>query len=470
MKTNYQKLGFKCGLELHQQLEGKKLFCNCLAINSDKQPDIKVERKLRAVAGELGMIDEAALHEMQKGKTFLYQSNSEDTCLIEYDEEPPMPINKELVKTALQIAVMLDAKIVDEIQVMRKTVVDGSNTTGFQRTALIARDGFIKTSKGRVNIPIICLEEEAAQKIKETKEHTIYSLDRLGIGLIEIGTAPDIKDPEHAKETAEKLGLILRSTGKCKRGIGTIRQDVNVSIKGHPRIEIKGFQELKSIPKILEYEVKRQLKELKNNPEPHVRKAEKNLTTIFLRPMPGSARMYPETDVLPVKPDLSGIKKIETINEKIEKYEKQGLNIELAKQLAKSPYSDMFENFTKKFKNIKPAFIASTLISTLKEIKRKFNADVEKLTDKEFEEIFNYLNKGKISKDIVMDVIIDYSNNKFDIDKYASAPKADLEKEIKAIIGKKPGLSIGAYMGLIMAKYKGKVDGKKAMEILKNLS
>ena len=143
MEIDYQKLGFKCGIEIHQQLSGKKLFCRCPAINSNEEPDIKVERKLRAVAGELGEIDQAALHEMQKGKTFLYQSNSEDTCLIEYDEEPPMPINKELIKTALQIATMLNAKIVDEIQVMRKTVVDGSNTSGFQRTALTARDGFI---------------------------------------------------------------------------------------------------------------------------------------------------------------------------------------------------------------------------------------------------------------------------------------------------------------------------------------
>ena len=166
-KIDYEKIGFKCGLEIHQQLEGKKLFCNCPTINSDKESDVKFERKLRAVAGETGEIDIAARHEMEKGKYFVYESDSADTCLVEFDEMPPYSISQNALDTTLKVALLLNAKIIDEIQIMRKIVVDGSNVAGFQRTALIARNGFVESSSGKVKIPTICLEEEAAQKIKE---------------------------------------------------------------------------------------------------------------------------------------------------------------------------------------------------------------------------------------------------------------------------------------------------------------
>jgi Glu-tRNA(Gln) amidotransferase subunit E-like FAD-binding protein len=466
---DYNKLGFKCGIEIHQQLEGKKLFCDCFTLNSSEKTDVKVIRRLRAVAGETGEVDVAAKHEMKKGKQFIYVSDSNDTCLVEYDEEPPKPINKRALDVALQVALLLNANIVDEIQVMRKTVVDGSNTSGFQRTTLVAADGYIETSLGKVRIANICLEEEAAQKLKEDSESVTYRLDRLGIPLIEIGTEADIKSAEHAKEVAAYLGMVLRSTGGCKRGIGTIRQDVNVSIKGHPRVEIKGFQDLKSMIKIIENETERQIKEKKA--ESHVRKANSDGTTTFLRPMPGAARMYPETDCIPIeitKNMLDKIGTVELISDKTEKLvEKHSITQDLAKGLVKANKLAMFESFVGKFRKVKPAFIASTLVSTVKEIKRKFSIDVEQLTEKEFEEIFSYLDNGKISKDVVMDVLIDYAKGKFDLDKYAAASDKDIEKEIKKIVESKKGLSIGAYMGMVMAKFKGKIDGKKAMEILK---
>ena len=181
MELDYESLGFKCGLEIHQQLEGKKLFCGCPTLNSDKEPDIKVERKLRAVVGETGEVDIAAQFEMSKNKKFIYEGNSEDVCILETDDEPPHELNKESLEIALKVALLLNAKIVDEIQVMRKTVVDGSNVSGFQRTALIAMDGHIDSPEGKISITTICLEEEAAQKLEEGKDFVRYRLDRLGI-------------------------------------------------------------------------------------------------------------------------------------------------------------------------------------------------------------------------------------------------------------------------------------------------
>ena len=463
---DYKKLGFRCGLEIHQQLEGKKLFCDCPTLNSREKPDIYFERRLRAVVGETGEIDIAAKYEMEKSKKFIYEADSRDCCLVEMDEEPPHSINKEAVDVVLQVALMLKAKIVDEIQVMRKTVIDGSNVSGFQRTALIAYDGIIETSKGNVRIPIVCLEEEAAQKIGETKEHTKYRIDRLGIPLIEIATDTDIKDNYHAKEVAEKIGMILRSTGKVKRGIGTIRQDVNVSIKGKSRVEMKGFQDLRSIPNVIEKEVKRQLKLGKHSPE--VRKVNSDGTTTYLRPMPGEARMYPETDVIPLKVSIKDIADApELIREKAKRFEKLGLNKDLANYFAKNK-ADVFEDAVKRFKNLKPSYIAS-IFTSLKDISKKYDIDANKLTDEVVLNALCSLDKGDIAKTAVPSALEDYSKGKFDVKKYKSASKRDLEKEIKKIVEEKPGLSIGAYMGIIMGKHKGKVDGKTVMEILKKV-
>ncbi len=470
---DYEKLGFKCGIEIHQQLKGKKLFCGCPTLNSDKKPDIEVRRRLRAVAGETGKVDVAAAHEMRKGKEMIYISNSEDSCLVEYDEEPPQPINLDALHTTLKIALLLNAKIIDEIQVMRKTVVDGSNTSGFQRTCLVAKNGFIDTSMGKVGITNICLEEEAAQKVKEDNDSITYKLDRLGIPLIEIGTDASIKSPEHAKEVAAYLGMVLRSTGGCKRGIGTIRQDVNISIRGGARTEIKGFQDLRSIARVIENEVKRQSKLIKEKKKikEEVRKAEPDFATSFLRPMPGAARMYPETDVEPIRISMDMTRNIELpelISEKTEKTAKKyNISHDLAKALAKNKRLDTFKKFADKFPDIKPAFIATTLSSTLKEIERKYETNTDNLTDREFEEIFSYLDKGKISKDVVLDVIIDYAKGKFNLDRYSAISDEELEKQIKQIVDSNKGQSIGAYMGIVMKKFKGKVDGKKAMELLK---
>ncbi len=260
---DYTKIGLKCGIEIHQQLEGRKLFCDCPTTLRDDKPDFIIRRKLRAVAGEHGGIDVAATQEQLKGKEFVYQGYKDTTCLVETDSEPPHELNQEALYTTLQLCKSVKAKVSPIVQVMRKTVVDGSNTSGFQRTALIARGGEIEISEGKVRIENISLEEDAGKIISESHDEKVYRLDRLGIPLIEIGTAPDIKTPEQCQKTAEKIGMFLRSLPGVKRGLGTIRQDINVSVKDGARIEIKGAQDLKMIPTLVELEVKRQLELLK---------------------------------------------------------------------------------------------------------------------------------------------------------------------------------------------------------------
>ncbi len=473
---DYEKIGFKCGLECHQQLETHKLFCQCPSIVNDTNPNIKIIRKLRAVAGETGKIDSAAEHEKKKDKFFVYEACSTSSCLVELDEEPPHPINIEALEIVVEAAKLFNAAIVDEIQVMRKTVVDGSNTSGFQRTALIATDGYINTSMGKVRIPFICLEEEAAKRIREDEKSVTFRLDRLGVPLIEVSTATDINNPEHARECAEKIGLTLRSCGKVKRGIGTIRQDVNVSIKEGARTEIKGFQDLKTIPKVIEKEVKRQIKIVGKGEkiEEGVRKAEHDCSTTFLRPMPGAARMYPETDIIPIKPNLSKTSKIELIDEKAKRYEKEfKLSKDLALKISKSEKNRLFETITGKCSKIKPAYIAEILISAPREIRRKHGIDIDgeksKLDEKGYEKIFYYLENASMPKAAVLDIMIEFSNGNFGIDRFKGVDNTDLEKEIKNIVKNNTGKNFGALMGIVMAKFKGKADGKTVSDILKKL-
>ncbi|ENN96535.1 glutamyl-tRNA(Gln) amidotransferase subunit E [Methanocaldococcus villosus KIN24-T80] len=269
---DYNEIGLKVGLEIHQQLNTeRKLFCHC---PTELTNEVKgeVERILRATLSELGEIDRAALLEMRKGKKFIYQYNN-SSCLVELDEEPPHMPSEEALKIALQIAMLLNMKTVDVAYVMRKIVIDGSNPSGFQRTIFLAYDGYVETEDGKVRIESLCLEEDAARKVEERGDKVVYNLDRLGIPLVEISTAPDINSPKMARETAKRIGEILRMC-KVKRGIGTIRQDINISIKDGARVEIKGVSELYLIEKVVEYEVLRQLNLLKIRDELKERNAE----------------------------------------------------------------------------------------------------------------------------------------------------------------------------------------------------
>ncbi|MBS3925163.1 MAG: Glu-tRNA(Gln) amidotransferase subunit GatE [Nitrosarchaeum sp.] len=252
-------VGVKVGLEIHQQLAtNKKLFCNCMPLESDEY-FIKFMRRLRASKSELGEYDPAALFEKSKSKTIMYYANPESSCLVEQDEEPPHELDNDAKKIVLIIASTLKSNIFSEIYPMRKTVVDGSNTTGFQRTMLISQGGNFEVDGKNIGIQSICLEEDAAKNLGDEGSTRKFGLERLGIPLIEIATEPFEVEPQQIKTIALELGRILRSTKKVKRGLGSIRQDVNVSINdGGVVIEVKGVQQLEQLEKVVEYEAKRQ--------------------------------------------------------------------------------------------------------------------------------------------------------------------------------------------------------------------
>jgi glutamyl-tRNA(Gln) amidotransferase subunit E len=279
MSIDYAKLGLKIGIEVHQQLNTKeKLFCACKPELFKVEPEITFLRRLRPTQSELGQVDPAAFFEFQKGVKILYEANQETSCLVEMDEEPPHNLNREAVEIAFTVALMTNCRAVDEVHVMRKTVIDGSNTTGFQRTSIIALNGSIDVEEKKVPIQLVALEEDAARKTGEEQSGKIlrYRIDRLGIPLIEVTTAPELHTPQEAEKAALAIGRILRATSKVKRGLGTIRQDLNVSIPNGALTEVKGVQELEQVSKVIEYEVQRQLTLLKIRDELKTRDAKES--------------------------------------------------------------------------------------------------------------------------------------------------------------------------------------------------
>jgi len=625
-KLDYRKIGLKVGLELHQQLNTKyKLFCKCPTILHEKPSPTTFKRYLRPTMSELGEVDVAALFEWKKGRYYIYEVHEDNVCLVESDEEPPHPLNMEAVEIALTVALMLHSRPVDEIHVMRKVVIDGSNTTGFQRTAIIALGGYIEDEDGIVRIQTICIEEDAARKVGEKGKGIQYRLDRLGIPLIEISTAPDIHTPEQAERVAFKIGQLLRMTGKVKRGLGTIRQDLNVSIEGGEKIEIKGVQRLDLIAKVVAYEALRQLRllQLKNEilkrgireediksefidvsnvfkntkskiisrvlksggvvlalklpkfkgligfelqpnrrfgteladyarfwadvgglfhtdelpaygisreevdklyevtgaskedaiiiiadtPErarrgleavvervkmafkgvpKETRAANPDGTTRYMRPQPGAARMYPETDIPPVVIPRELIEKLkknlpEPPNVKYEKYVKlYGLSSELAKEILKSYWLDLFEKLVEKFRNKVPAtLIASTLVNTLKYLKSE-GVPVENITDEVFEEVFKAYAEKTIAKEAIPEILTWIAKNPDKTVREAikalgivRISVADVEKIVENIMKsnieniKSRGKKAFKYvMGLVMRELRGKVEGRIVAEIV----
>jgi glutamyl-tRNA(Gln) amidotransferase subunit E len=610
-EIDFSKIGLKAGIEIHQQLDTEhKLFCGCRSRFSEAKPNMGITRRLRVVAGEMGDIDVAALGETAKGMEFVYKVYPEESCLVETDEEPIHSLNQEALDIVLTIAELMKCETPEEIHVMRKTVLDGSNTSGFQRTAVVGLNGKIKTSFSEVGIANVCLEEESAQILGKEERKVIYGLDRLGIPLVEIGTSPDIHTPEQAREVAEKLGMVVRSTGKVKRGLGTIRQDVNVSIAGGARVEIKGAQELRLIPKLVESEalrqasllsIKSELKKKRFRPvrpklahvthifreaESHITKnkatyailvpgfagymkrsltpsrtlgneianyvqvkselkgiihsdeelekykltkefvklkkemkakkgdtliigcgekaiVEKTMAVVaerinqliagvpnevrramddgdteFMRPLPGAARLYPETDIPPIKitrKKLAEIRKNlpELLDEKEERHKKEivrkfRISEEITKQVVKAGKKQLFDALVKT--GADPKVIANTLVSTLPYLKRKEKVPVEKLTEAHLTALFEKLKAGEIAKEAIPDVLKVLAaepdlaiENAIRKTKIRSLTMEDLKIIIsktigdnKELVGNEHGEKI--LLGLVMQQVRGKID------------
>ncbi len=611
---DYEALGLVAGLEIHQQLDTEeKLFCNCpTQLREPADATHRFTRYLHPTRSELGELDAAAVEETRVTREFEYLAY-DSTCLVEADEEPPRRIDDEALAVAMQIALLMEMSIVDRLEVMRKIVVDGSNTSGFQRTAKLAVDGAIETDTGTVRIDDLMLEEESAKRVTETDTGVRYSLDRLGIPLVEIGTKPDITTPQQAKQAAERIGMLLRSTGAVKRGLGTIRQDVNVSIEEGARVEIKGVQSLEDIETIVQNEVTRQTRlvsiaetlqdraasvgdpqsvtelfaetdsgviagaidrggvvlaarlegfdglvgaqlqpdrrlgtefadhakrhgaggifhtdelpaygvtetevtrlreELDAAPDDAVvlvaddpetadlameavldraavaidgvpeetRGANDDGTTQYLRPLPGVARMYPETDVPPVEPDPSDVELPELLTEKVKRYQSAyGLTADLADNVAYSPRMPVFEAAVDA--GVDPTLAADTLVGTLTELQRD-DVAVASLTDEQLVGALELVDDGTVPSEGLPELLRILAERP-ELAPAAAVEEADLggvsdaevhevvttvvERNADQVATEGMG-AFSALMGECMSELRGKAEGETVSALLR---
>ena len=607
---DYEAVGLVAGLEIHQQLDtASKLFCECPTdLRDPEESERSFTRYLHPTRSELGEIDEAALEESMVDREFEYLAY-DTTCLVEEDDEPPHRLDDEALAVTLEIAQLLDMEVADQAHVMRKVVIDGSNTSGFQRTSLIAQDGVIETSEGPVSVVDLMLEEESAQRVAETADGVRFSLDRLGIPLVEIGTGPDIRSPEQAREAAERIGMLLRSTGQVKRGLGTIRQDVNVSIADGARVEMKGVQSLDDIDDLVELEVQRQVRLLEvaealqersaavGDPQDvtevfadtesgviagadcvmgielsgfdgivgrelqpdrrlgtelsdyakhrgaggifhtdelpaygvtedevatlrdavsagdddavaivaadrdtaesaneavseraetaidgvpeETRDAKEDGTSAYLRPLPGAARMYPETDVPPVEPDVTEVPTPELLTEKVERYQSEfGLDAGLAEQVAYGHRMDLFEEAVEM--GVDSTLAASTVESTVTELRRD-GVPVENLTGDHYRGVFELLAAEEVPQEAVPDLLTALAEDPsltaeaaVEAEDLGGVSEAEVRDAVVTVVERnesqisEEGMgAFSALMGECMGELRGKASGDLVSSVLR---
>ena len=254
-----RELGFKCGLEIHQQLNTeRKLFCNCPAGYRNDSPDAEIIRHMRPTLSELGEYDGTALMEFKTKKRVIYQLYRDNMCTYEMDDTPPFVINKNALEIAIKLALMLNCAIVDELHVSRKQYLDGSIPTGFQRTAVVGVGGWVPYKGRKIMLSHVCLEEDACREVLDREHTIIWRTDRLSMPLLEVITEPVLETPREAREVNELIGRLLKVSGLVRRGIGSVRQDVNVSISGGTRVEMKGISKTGYVEKMTEIEAFRQ--------------------------------------------------------------------------------------------------------------------------------------------------------------------------------------------------------------------
>ena len=271
-KLDYEGVGLISGLEVHQQLlTREKLFCRCPAGLYTEDHDGEVLRHMRPTLSELGEYDGTALMEFKTKKEIVYLLNHRNVCTYEMDDTPPFLVNQEAIDVAIELCLTMNMDIIDEVHIARKQYLDGSIPTGFQRTAIVGVNGWLPFKGRRLTVTHVSVEEDSCREVKDKGHQIIWRTDRLGMPLTETVTGPELRTPAEVRDAVLLCGMVARSTGRVRTGIGASRQDVNVSVRGGERCEIKGVPRAGYAVKLVHNEGLRQHNLLKIREELHRR-------------------------------------------------------------------------------------------------------------------------------------------------------------------------------------------------------
>src|SRR5437773_1472661 len=456
---DYRALGLKVGLEIHQQLATHKLFCEDASALVDAPGGLRFRRRLRPTQSELGEVDAAAIEEAKRRLTFVYETTP-NVCLVEADEEPPHPPNPEALDITLEIALLLDAKPVSEVDFMRKIVIDGSNTSGFQRSALVALDGHLETNGKRIGVPTILLEEDAARKLGEAEGEVVYRLDRLGIPLVEVAAElkrrgvrsvpAAVKDVTAVfRETQSKVVASASARGGAVLGwslpgfAGLLKGRLGPELAAHARIAgVAGIFHSDELPAygIIAPEVDAVRKALGTGPQdafilvaerrtkaqaaieemipraqaaiqgvpPETREPRPDGTSAYSRPLPGKAHMYPETDVPPIRVTRERLERIRehlperpdvAVSRIVREY---AIHEQLARPLVQEGTDELFELIAREFGE--PRLVATVLLYNFGELRRE-SLDVDGIPVDHLRELFALLKAGRFAKEALPDLL-----------------------------------------------------------------
>jgi aspartyl-tRNA(Asn)/glutamyl-tRNA(Gln) amidotransferase subunit B len=464
------------GLEVHVELATKsKLFCTCSAkFGADANENV-----CPACAGMPGM---------------------------------PAVLNKKAVDLAIAASIVTNSEITPVITFDKKNYFYPDLPTGYQITqwfAPICTSGWldVETSSGkkRITLKQIHIEEDAGKLVHDPRTRSsLVDFNRASVPLVEIVSNPDFRTADEVVAYLEKLKSLLSFAGvsDCKMQEGSMRCDVNISVRESGalelgvRAEIKNMNSLKAISRAIEYESARHIDALENGTETLVqetRRWDDDLGATFSMREKEDAtdyRYFPNPELMPVVIDEAWISNVrDSLPEPAEvKYERMtsalGLPAADCKIITGSVNLSRIFDETEKHLD-KPKEIANWIIGDLLGISKSSNiGDDDIVIDCEkFAKVIQLVSDNVVNRGVGKKLLVKVIDEGIDPEAYVNENSLGmvldtglLEAAIHEIMAEneksvaeyRDGNQkvLGFFVGQVMKKMAGKADPKLVNELL----
>lgn len=459
------------GLEIHFQLNTKtKLFCRC-KVEHDAVPNTNVCPVCLGLPGALPSL------------------------------------NEEAIKKGIAIIRALNGKVHLNSRFYRKNYFYPDLPKGYQITqyeASLGTDGYVDIevsgTKKRIRIERMNIEEEAARSVHVKTGDVLLDYNRSGIPLLEVTTYPDMTSPKEAKLFLEKLRNIVSYVGAsgCDMEKGEMRVDANISVreKGSrtygTRVELKNLNSIKAVFDALSFEFERQVEYIKKGipieKETRLFDEFKGETRSMRKKEEShDYRFFPEPDLPELVLTEEFIKEVEESLPEIpekreERYRKMGVaDSHITTILRDRKMADYFDSVLSVFNM--PQKVAKTLVNELSGIVRKAGYDFENfpLTPEDFAKLLKLQSENRISRNQMILIINKYLEGKgniqdlvnsftlgdmeFNLEDVVKEVLSEAEELVKKYKSGKKGV-LGAFIGMVMKKTRGKANPKEVRELL----
>ena len=449
------------------------------------------------------------------GSTEFGAESNTHVDLIDMGLPGVLPVaNREAFYKAIRFGLAIGAEINQTSSFDRKNYFYPDLPKGYQITQMtkpIVEKGSIKiitdNEEKVINITRAHLEEDAGKSIHDLFEgETGVDLNRAGTPLLEIVSEPEISSAKEAVAYFKAIRQLVTFLDICDGNMaeGSMRCDVNVSIKKTDeselgtRAELKNINSFKFIEKAINYEIDRQIRVLENGEsvvqETRLYDSEKNETrSMRSKEEANDYRYFPCPDLLPVVISDDELKEIinnlpELPEEKEKKYISEiGLEESEAKIISSSKtMANMFEQASSKTNDAK--LVARWLVGDVSALLNKENIEIDEsnLSAENFGKLIERISDNTISGKIAKSVLEEIWENGSDVDEIIESKglvqiqdESLLEEIANKIIESNPEQVLaykggkdklfGFFVGQVMKETQGKANPKSVNEILKKL-